>query len=202
MDVLQIGMLLDTRWTASRFPAKNACCMDGGVEVCPGAGSGFPFLWRKVGTICLAAACLAGGIAGLFVFARSGTSSLSVMRQGVSAPVSIVSAFGCALLPFLFAALAVSCSAPWLLPVLGFSVFFRFCLVSCLVCAAWGDAGWLLRWLLLWPRGLTLPLFYWYLHRHVRGEGISGGLPAVLAVGLLLLSLGYRIILPLLRVSL
>ncbi len=102
-----------------------------------------------------------GIILGTVISGRSSAVSVSLMRQALSAPVSIVSLFVCVCFPFAFTAAAVLSGRAWLIYFLsglkGFS--FGFTGAVCLLC--FGNAGWLIRCFLLFSQITTIPAL-WY----------------------------------------
>lgn len=123
--------------------------------------------FRKWGSAFLALSWCIGLLTGAVLFRCAGTSLPSLMRLAVSGQVSIISLFSSILLPFLFSAIAVYFSAPWLLAVV---CFFRTCLfsfISCGLLAAYGGAGWLVQLLFMFSEPAGLVILYWYCLRHM-----------------------------------
>lgn len=122
---------------------------------------------------CMAALALCwcvGLVVGVRAGIQAGGASLSLMRAAAESCVSIVGLLVATLFPFLFAAAAVFFSKPWLvLPVLFCKgVSFGACAYG--VCAAFGDAGWLVRLLLLFSDSCMIPILFWFCLRHMGGR--------------------------------
>lgn len=128
-----------------------------------------PDSWRKGRTVFLALSFLAGLVSGILVFFVAGESILSLMRSALYCPVSIVGLLCVTALPFLFSAIAVFLSEPWLMGPISFGKAFFFSLLSLGTMAGFGSAGWLVRWLLMFSDLMGLPLLYLYWQRHVSG---------------------------------
>lgn len=110
-----------------------------------------------------------GLICGIFTAAGAGNLS-SLMRACCHSRVSIVGLMFVPTLPFLFSAVAVYFSFPRLLYPIGFlkAFSFGFCLQA--VSSAFGSAGWLMRFLLLFTNCMTIPVLCWFWLRHVDGN--------------------------------
>ena len=74
-----------------------------------------PEFWRKGTTVFLALSFLIGLVSGILIFFAAGESFLSLMRSAFYSPVSIVGLLCVTALPFLFSAIAVFLSQPWLM---------------------------------------------------------------------------------------
>lgn len=94
----------------------------------------------------------------------------SLMRACVDSRVTIVGLLSVPLLPFLFSAVAVYLSISWLIYPIGFVKAFCFGFCACAVTIAYGSAGWLMMYLLLFTDCLTLPVLCWFWIRHVDGN--------------------------------
>ena len=129
---------------------------------------------RKVSTIILAFCWCAGLLTGCFLANHAGNIHSSMMRRAVSCPVSIASLV-VLLLPFLFSAFAVYLSKTWLFLPFCFLKAFQFAFVASLVSTAFGSFGWLIRLLLLFSDGCTIPVLLWIWFRWIG----SGGRKAV-----------------------
>ena len=99
---------------------------------------------------------LAGLILGTLVFVPDS----SLMRPGFPGRVSIVSAIVTATFPFLLAALAVHINCKKLLWMICFFKAFCFAFCGALLWSAYGSAGWLIRFLLIFTDICTLPVFF------------------------------------------
>ena len=110
----------------------------------------------------LALSCLSGAIFGYVCAVYCGASLLLLTRMAVFSPVSVVGLSACCLLPFLYAALAAYLSCHWLLYLLCFVKLFLFCFCGCVVYAAFGTAGWLVRSLFQFSDSCLLPVLCWF----------------------------------------
>lgn len=158
------------------------------------------FTLRKYGRLFLAFSWVLGlGFGGL-VFRSGGETAVSLMRLALYEQVSIVSLFFSALLPFLFSAFAVYLHCPWLLMVICFFRAFLYSYFLCSLFAAFGSAGWLLRWLLLFTDSCTAALLYGYAQGHITGNSeFSTGRFGFFTVCVgFLTGVDYKIILPML----
>ena len=106
-----------------------------------------------------------------------------MMRRAVSCPVSIVGLV-VVLLPFLFSAFAVYLSKTWLFLPFCFLKAFQFAYVAGSVSMAFGSAGWLIRLLLLFSDGCTIPVLLWIWLRWI-GRGGRKALQQIAACTIL-----------------
>ena len=112
--------------------------------------------------------------AGLFLgtlAAQFAGPSFSLMRP--SSGVSIVTPLVAAAFPFLLAAFAVHIHRPKLLLFLCFCKAFCFAFCGCLIWCAYGSAGWLVRFLLMFTDICMVPVLCWFCMRHITGPIIS-----------------------------
>lgn len=124
--------------------------------------------WRRRIALAVLAACwLTGLLLGIFYAARAGDTYSLLMRMAPSCRVSISGLAASALLPFLFAAFAVYISKPELLILVCFLKAFSFACCGFGVMDAFGSAGWLIRPLLQFSDGCTIPLLCWFSIRHI-----------------------------------
>lgn len=147
--------------------------------------------WQRSCKLILAACWILGLIAGMLVAAGAG-DSFSLMMRGVGfSAVSIPGLLLVTALPFLLTALAVFLSQPWMLLLLVFVKAFSFSFCASGIMAVYGSASWLVRFLLMFADGCTLPLLMWLWLRHgdLSGKQVSRDLAvctaAALALGLL-----------------
>ncbi len=97
----------------------------------------------------------------------------SWMRPQLSDRVSIVSSIVAAVFPFLLAALAVHINCKVLLLILAFLKTFSFAFCGFLIFHAYGSAGWLLRFLLMFTDICILPIFCWYCIRSIEKNRVK-----------------------------
>lgn len=162
--------------------------------------SGLPHWWRKGCRFFLAFSWLAGLACGILVYLSAGNFLLSLMRSTLYVPVSIVGLLCVTTFPFLLSAFAVFLSKPVLLLPICFGKAFLFAFASIGILQAFGSAGWLLRWLLLFSDCASIPLLYWFWLRYLPGyRSLSGWEAAsMLSLWLLIGSVNYSVISPLL----
>ena len=115
---------------------------------------------------------ITGLITGLILSLLAGESSHSLMRMAVCRSVSIVPLLLTTCLPFLFSALAVFISKPVLLLVVAFCKALIFALVSAVTYHSYGDAGWMMRSMVMFADICTLPFLYSFWQRHICGSSI------------------------------
>lgn len=155
---------------------------------------------RKGGRFILAFFWVTGLLCGIFAFRRVGSDLVPLMRRAAYAPVSIVGILCAATLPFLLSAFAVFLSRPvWILPIC-FGKAFCFSLISMGILQAYGSAGWLIRYLLLFGNCASAPILYWLWLQYFRKYRSTPLWEGTLAFSLALLlgSINYRVIAPLL----
>ena len=125
---------------------------------------------RKGCNVFLAFCWFAGLICGILIYLSADETIAPLMLSAVSGSVSIVILLCVTAFPFLFSAIAVFLSLPWLLFLLSFAKAVCFSFVSIAVCEAWHCAGWLIRYLLLFSDCLTVPILYFLWLRYVSGK--------------------------------
>lgn len=160
--------------------------------------SDLPLWWRRSCRSFLALVWLAGLCCGTAAYLSSDGQLISLMRSVLYAPVSIVGMLCVTVLPFLLSALAVFLSRPaWLLPIC-FGKAFLCSFVSMGVFQAFGAAGWLLRWFLLFGDCVNIPVLYWFWLRHLCREQPLDGWECTLlcSLGLLICSINYSVVSP------
>lgn len=137
---------------------------------------------RKYSLLFLAFVWLMGLIFGIYYSSFGGSSYFSLMRSAACSPVSIVGLLSVALLPFLFSAFAVYTRSNFLLWMLCFIKGCLFAFVSMGVFAAYGNAGWLVRLLMMFSDLLCL-VFLWLCWIRCACTGFRNSLPAVAGCG-------------------
>lgn len=155
--------------------------------------------WRcKESKVLLACAWFSGLVAGVFCSLSASDSLFPTMRAAVQSCMSIPGLLSAILLPLLFSAFAVYISQPWLLIPIAFVKTFRFSFLAVGVMAAYGSAGWLIRWLLMFSDSLMLPVLWWYWSASLdrRGLAIAKASAVVLSVMIMIGSLDYCVISP------
>lgn len=146
----------------------------------------------------LALVWILGLFSGLAAGIMSETISFPLMRSTVFSAVSIVGLFH-TLLPFLLSAVAMVLHAPGMLLPLCFGKAFLSSYASFAICRAFGTAGWLVRWFLMFTDLWTLPILYYFWLRILSGTGAASRCEALFlsSLALLLGSIDYAIISPL-----
>lgn len=102
-----------------------------------------------------------GIILGAFAGSSFSASSVSLMKRALFTPVSIVSLFVCAAIPFALTAAAVFCCRFWLIYFLCIVKAFVFAYTGSVCLACFGSGGWLARILLFFTQISTVPAL-WY----------------------------------------
>ncbi len=153
---------------------------------------------RKVWRILLAFSFVAGFWAGMVFSSAAGELVIPWMHTAVHSRVSIRFLLCATLFPFLFSAIAVFLSQPGLLLLIAFGKAFSAGLTGMCLCAAFGDAGWLVRWLLCFSSCLSLPVLYGYWLRHIgsRAEELFCPTALLLSAAILIGSIDYFVIVP------
>lgn len=151
-----------------------------------------------MGPLLLALCWCAGLLGGCLAFLNWGMAENSWMRGVPGGTVSIVSLVEITLIPFLISAFAVCFSMAWVIYPVCFCKAVWMGFVSLGILQAFGAAGWLVRWLLLFSDLLGAPLLYGFWLRHLPGRPVASvwetGMH--LAVFALLGSVDYRIVSP------
>ena len=94
-------------------------------------------------------------------------SSVTLMRLVSDSRLSIVCHLASQLLPFLIAAFAVNISRRWLIYTVCFLRLFFFSYIGSLFWIAFGSAGWLIRWLVLFSDIILVPALLWFCFRGI-----------------------------------
>ncbi len=128
---------------------------------------------RKMTSLLLAFCWCSGLFCGIFAFLNWGIENISWMRSAPYGAVSIVSLVEITLIPFLISALAVCFSMAWVIYPVCFCKAVLLSFVSMGVMQAFADAGWLMRWLLLFSDLLGAPLLYGFWLRHLPGKPVA-----------------------------
>ena len=123
--------------------------------------------FRKWSKSILALSFIFGALFGFKLFFSAENYLTSLMGGAILCSVSIVQLLIPFLLPFLFSAIAVYLSAPWLIYAVCFLKTALFSYISCGVVSLYGSAGWLVHILFLFSDIFYLVLLYWYWIRHV-----------------------------------
>ena len=126
---------------------------------------------RKGGTLILAFFWITGLLCGMLSCYLGDYTIFSVMRRSVYSSVSIVWYAVVSIIPFLFSALAVFLSSPWLLLTVCFLKALSFGFMLCGLNWVMGGAGWLICFAVLSDDFFLVPLLYLFSMRHISGEG-------------------------------
>ncbi len=131
---------------------------------------------------------IAGLVSGAVTSFYAGDSFVSTMRTAASGCVSISALLSVLLLPLLFSAFAVYiCQIRLLFPV-AFAKAFCFSFIAMAVDSAFGSAGWLVRMLLLFSSGASLPVLWWFWNRSIvspQDHNLSDFVTAILAIAVI-----------------
>ena len=149
-------------------------------------------------SVLLTAVWTAGLTTGFLVSTSASQSYLLLMRRAATAPVSIVWLLAGVLLPFLCVAFATYFSKTGLIYLVCFLKAFAFMAAAGCVSIAFGSAGWLVRWLVLFTEMTTLPLFYWLSLRSLwtKGKGLPVDFGVYGAVAVMTVYLDYCYVSP------
>ena len=143
--------------------------------------------------ILLAVAWVAGAVAG-YLFVRTDPSYfVAVMRMLSTQHVSIVGGVICIGLPIFLSAVCVKYFSSIALCVIAFiKAFTYFCCLSALM-IVYGQAGWLVRWLLFFSDSCSVPVLIWFWFRNIDGKNATLWKDSLLcvAIGALVLCIDY-----------
>ena len=110
----------------------------------------------------LACSFLAGLLFGACASIAASDTLFPMMRAVAFGCVSIFGLLSAILLPLLFSAFAVYIGQRWLIFLIAFVKAFLFAFLGIGIMNAFGSAGWLVRWLLMFSDSFTLPLLWWF----------------------------------------
>lgn len=160
--------------------------------------SDLPHWWRKSCRCFLAFFWVTGLACGILVHLTAGSLLVPLMRSAACAPVSIFGLLCVSVLPFLLSAFVVFLSKPVLLLPICFGKAFLFSFVSLGIYQAFGSAGWIFRWLLLFNDCACVPLLYWFWLRYLSGDRplYCWEAALILSLEMLIGSVNYNIISP------
>lgn len=126
-------------------------------------------VWQRSCKLILSIIWIVGLLIGILTAAGAGDSFFYMMRGVIPSAVSIPGLLLISILPFLLTAFAFSLFRPLLMLVVLMKAFtFGFCAFG--IMTVFADAGWLLRLLLMFSAGCSLPLLMWL---WLRPESIS-----------------------------
>lgn len=157
-----------------------------------------PSWWCKVSTRLLAFSWCLGMLLGMLAATAASDTLIPMMRRAVYCPVSIPGLLAATVLPFLFSAYAVSLSEPWLLLIISALKAFSFAFCACGVSLAFGQSGWLVRFLFLFSDCCLIPVLFLYWIRHIsgKGNGKRWELPVCIGAALLIGCIDYCFVAP------
>lgn len=145
--------------------------------------------FRRGSTVILAFSWVFGLLTGGFLSCVGSDSVSELMGGCVYASVSIVTLLQVYMIPFLFSALAVFLSFPWLLPAICFGKAMLFSFVFSGLIFAWGTSASFLCSVIMACDLLSMPFLYFWWLRNVSGtrrvhirELIAFALPALAIV--------------------
>lgn len=156
---------------------------------------------HRAGALLLAVCWLFGVLLGFCAALSAGYALLGLVRDATVESAPLFRVIAVAVIPFLLTALASLLRQHWLIYVLCFfkAFAFGFCAVS--ISAAYGSAGWLVRFLLLFSDYLTIPVMYYFCVRQIKDSAFHADINFVsiliytFAVG----AIDYCFIIPFLR---
>lgn len=141
---------------------------------------------------------LTGLLAGLYFTSSTTAYSTSLMRSVCQDRLSIVGLFLVLTFPLLISAVLLRFFKPvWILPLVISKAFtYSFCLNAIML--AFGDAGWLTRWLLLFSDSCIVVLLLWFWLRNSSGTSIDCKSDLVLCsiLSALIIAVDYYIVSP------
>lgn len=120
-----------------------------------------PNFWQRSCKPILIFLWIFGLFFGVWLAVGADDSSFLMMRGADLVTVSIPGLLLITVLPFLFTAIAVFLSKPWLLSALVFAKAAMFGYSAGWVTAAYGTASWIVRILLMFSDVCTMPLLMW-----------------------------------------
>ena len=112
---------------------------------------------------------------------------LPLMRRTVSSSVSIVGLGAVLFLPYLLTVSAVLFSRTGILLGIAFVKPLFFCMCAAAIDQAFGDAGWIIRFLLLFSDTASLPVLFWLIWRCLDGSRSARMLDFIPAAGILVM---------------
>lgn len=149
----------------------------------------------------LAVFWIAGMLTGLHISNTVNAFDNSLMRAAVLSGVSMVGLLAVVLFPLILSAIAVYFSVPLFFFLLSFGKAFGFAFCSFRILTAFGSAGWLVRWLLLFSDTCMSVVLLWFWIRNINGIGASSkkDLAVCAAFALLIGCFDYFVVSPFLR---
>lgn len=132
-----------------------------------------PVKWPGVGSLLLGLSWIVGMVIGVFFAHGAKETLMPLIQQSVVSHSTALGSLCAVLLPFLFSALAVSFSEPWLLLLISVYKAFSFTFCASGVGLAFGDSSWLVRILFLFSDLCLIPVLYIYWLRHLRKDSRS-----------------------------
>ena len=126
-----------------------------------------PFLICK---IAISAAWVFGLICGVFFALHTSDITVSLMRSVLYDRLSIVGLLVALVFPFVLSAILLRYLSTLAIVPLVFLKAYLFSWCACGVYFAFGDAGWLVRWFLIFSDSLIVVLLLWYWLSHASGR--------------------------------
>ena len=155
----------------------------------------FWYIWRKAALPLLAFVwCLC-----LFLGIRTALQSeglAALLRHSVRTAPSLMGLLSAAICPFLLSGLAVYLSETWLLMMIAGVKAFCFGFCACGTILAFGDGGWLVRFLFLFSDYCLIPLLLFYWVRHIQDQAALPELCVYLITAVLICFVDYWVISP------
>ena len=164
MDEFKKGYLYARAMHTSTFPSEFFCVLQrrGVFYMARFLHHDFSCTRCKQSMLLLSSLWIMGLLSGIWVFAASDPSVISLMRSAVYSPVSIVGLLFVTGLPFLLSAFAVFLSCRWLVLSIVFCKGICLSYVSLGVMLSFGNAGWLICLLAGFSDAVAAPLLFWF----------------------------------------
>lgn len=125
---------------------------------------------RAIGRVFLCIAWLAGLFFGIILANGCSDTVILMIRSAGKSGTSMVNMFALLLFPLFVSAFFIWLSKPFLVILLVSVKAFLFGFSAMSVTFAFGDAGWLTRWLLLFSDSCSSVVLFWFWIRNVFGE--------------------------------
>ncbi len=100
-----------------------------------------------------------------------GEALLPAMRMVQFSHVSIIGLLSALIIPVFISAFAVYSNESWIIPILAFLKSFTFGYCAFAITAAFGSAGWLVRYLILFSDIHLICILWWFWLRHYPEKG-------------------------------
>lgn len=116
-----------------------------------------------------------GVISGVYIFCTTPLTALSLIRSSVIMPISFIGLIFAQTIPLLITYLACLLSKPLLIYPVAFMKAFSYGLCTFGIAVTFGDAGWLVRLLILFPDFCIVCVLIWFWIRRLTNSEVSFG---------------------------